>query len=57
MLVIKNKKKFIRGITIIIVFMAIIITMLGFLISGIISLFKKEDVGAVLQMKIKRYKI
>ena len=47
MLVIKNKKKFIRGITIIIVFMAIIITMLGFLISGIISLFKKEDVGAV----------
>ena len=47
MLVIKNKKKFIRGITIIIVFMAIIITSFAFLISGIISLFKKEEVGTV----------
>lgn len=40
MLVIKNKKKFIRGILIIIVGLAIIIGILSFIISSIISLFK-----------------
>lgn len=44
MLVIKNKKKFIRGIIVIIIALAIIIGMLWAIISGIISLFtKKED--------------
>lgn len=44
MLVIKNKKKFIRGIIVIIIALAIIIGMLWAIIYGIISLFtKKED--------------
>lgn len=44
MLVIKNKKKFIRGIIVIIIALAIIIGILCAIISGIISLFtKKED--------------
>lgn len=44
MLVIKNKKKFIRGIIVIIIALAIIIGMLWAIISGIISIFtKKED--------------
>lgn len=40
MLVIKNKKKFIRGILIIVVSLAIIIWLLSLAVSGIISLFK-----------------
>lgn len=44
MLVVKNKKKFIRGILVIIIAIAIVAVMLWAIISGIISLFtKKED--------------
>lgn len=42
MLVIKNKKKFIRGIIVIIIALAVIIGLLWEIISGIISLFTKN---------------
>lgn len=38
-----NKKKFIRGIAVIVIALVIIISILWFIVSGIISLFTKKD--------------